>query len=310
MPRIKAKARTKRAPSVLLALVLAFLGAAAAGLRQEGPLRPLLPPGNGVPGWALDGDPQEFEGEDLYTYIDGGAEIYQEYGFRRVIVQDYKRADGKSVSLEIFEMETPAAAFGMFTFKRSGTGKTAAIGSGAELDAYYLNFWKGRLLVTLTGFDESADTVRGLTEIGRLVDAKIHDPGTAPALVAALPVDGVRQGSVKYFKGLLGLNNLYSFHTARGLDFSEGVRGAYENGAVLIVLDYGSPEARGRAALDLKAYLAGSERFARAAGPDTAAFMVRDGNGQYVCLAESGSRILAGMGADPSAAAEVVARGR
>ena len=51
-----------------------------------------LPADNAAAGWAKDGAPQEFEGEDLYTYIDGGAEIYQEYGFRRVIVQDYEDA--------------------------------------------------------------------------------------------------------------------------------------------------------------------------------------------------------------------------
>ncbi|MCK7482485.1 MAG: hypothetical protein M0C28_39200 [Candidatus Moduliflexus flocculans] len=64
-------------------------------LRRSGrPLRAYLPSDGAAPGWTQDGEPQEFEGEDLYTYIDGGAEIYQEYGFRRVVVQDYRNAGG------------------------------------------------------------------------------------------------------------------------------------------------------------------------------------------------------------------------
>ncbi|MBE3111603.1 MAG: hypothetical protein IMZ46_14045, partial [Acidobacteria bacterium] len=56
---------------------------AASGLFKEGPLRAYLPADNAASGWTKDGELQEYEGEDLYTYIDGGAEIYQEYGFRR-----------------------------------------------------------------------------------------------------------------------------------------------------------------------------------------------------------------------------------
>ena len=141
---------------------LILSGAWAAGGRAvQDDLRALLPAGGEAKGWVKDGDPQEFVGEDLYTYIDGGAEIYQEYGFRRVVVQDYENASGKSVSLEIFDMENPAAAFGIFSFKRSGQGKGVAVGAGAELEDYYLNFWKGRFLVTLTGFDDSAANDRG-----------------------------------------------------------------------------------------------------------------------------------------------------
>ncbi len=304
-----AAARGFRAALFLMFLFIA--GAwAASGLFKEGPLRAYLPAGNAVEGWAKDGEPQEYEGEDLYTYIDGGAEIYQEYGFRRVIIQDYKNAKGKSVSLEIFEMESPAAAFGMFSFKRSGNGKTISLGAGAELEAYYLNFWKGRFLVTLTGFDEAPETIDGLTAVAGIVDSKILDAGEAPGLVGALPAKGLRTGSVKYLKGLLGLNNIYPFYTARGLGFGEAARGVYENGATLLILDYGSLDARAKAWLDLRTYLAESDRFERAGGGETEVFLVLDGKGQSVAVAGSGSRLLIGISPDPSAALAIVGQSR
>jgi hypothetical protein len=302
-----AAAKGFRAALLLIGLIIGGVWAAA-GLFKEGPLRAYLPAGNAVQGWAKDGEPQEYEGEELYTYIDGGAEIYQEYGFRRVIVQDYKNVHGKSLSLEIFEMETPAAAFGMFSFKRSGSGRTIALGSGGELEAYYLNFWKGRLLVTLTGFDEAPETIGGLTAAAGIVDSKIRDSGEAPVLVGDLPKKGLRTGSVKYLKGLLGLNNSYPLYTARGLAFAEAVRGVYENGATLLILDYGTADARARAWVDLKAFLVGSDKFKTAAGGNPDVFLVLDGKGKSVAIAGSGPRLLIGISAVKDAALDIVRR--
>jgi len=297
-------------PGLLPALVVLGCAGLAASLLQEGPLIRFLPSGNEVPGWARDGEPQEYEGEDLYTYIDGGAEIYQEYGFRRVIVQDYENSAGMSVSLEIFEMATPAAAFGMFTFKRSGQGKSLDLGGGAELESYYLNFWEGRFLVTLTGFDDSRGTIEGLVALAGIVGQRLPEGGRSPGLVGALPTEGLVAGSVKYFKGLLGLNNVYPFYTARGLAFAEGTRGLYGDGTALILLDYGSAEAGGSARSELHAYLAGSERFERteAAGTETPVF--RDGKGRFVAFGGSGTRLAIGVAAKADAALEIIVRTR
>jgi len=292
--------------------VLFVVMAAFAALPGEGPLRVYLPQDDAAAGWTKDGDPQEYEGGDLYTYMDGGAEIYQEYGFRRVIVQDYKNAKGKSVSLEIFEMETPAAAFGMFTFKRSGGGKVIPLGAGAELEAYYLNFWKGRFLMTLTGFDDAPETIDGLTAVAGIVDAKIQDAGKdgAPALISALPEKGLRPGSVKYLKGLLGLNNIYPFYTARGLAFVDAARGVYDDGATLLILDYGSADARAKAWLDLGDYLNETDRFKSADSREDDIRLVQDGKGQFVAFRGSGPRLLIGVGPDANSALVIVQQGR
>lgn len=295
------------APAAFLALVLACGGAAAAAC-QERPLRAYLPGGTAASGWAKDGEPQEYEGEDLYTYIDGGAEIYQEYGFARVVIQDYKSAAGKSASLEIFEMSTPAAAFGMFSFKRSGGGKAVQLGSGAELESYYLNFWKGRFLVTLTGFDDAQETVSGLLAIGAAVAAKLPGDGPEPALVGALPAEGLKPGSVKYIRGLLGLNNIYPFSTARGLGFAEGVRGLYEDGTTLLLLDYGSAGSRREAWSELRAFLEGSERFVRVGMEPTEHVLFQDGKGRFVAFGEAGTRLIVGVASSATAALLIVGR--
>ena len=270
----------------------------------------LLPETGAAPGWSRDGEPEEYVGEDLYAYIDGGAEIYQEYGFRRVVLQDYKNVSGRSVSLEVFEMETPAAAYGIFTFKRSGKGKSVPLGSGADLEDYYLNFWKGRFVVTLTGSDGTAATIDGILAVGGAVDAKIADKSDLPALVEALPEAGLKRGSVKYLKGLLGLNNVYPFYTARGLGFKAAVKGDYDDGSCLIVMEYASVEIRDKAWADLRAYLESTDRFKRSGASDAAVPLFQDGKGLYAAFAASGLRLIVGISADPSVAVAIVGQSR
>lgn len=297
------------AASALGGLLIAGALTLAARAGQDA-LRSLLPADGAAPGWSRDGEPQEYAGDDLFAYIDGGAEIYQEYGFRRIVLQDYKNAAGKSVSLEIFEMETPAAAYGMFTFKRSGSGMSVPIGAGAELESYYLNFWKGRFLMTLTGFDGSAETIDGLRALAGTVDAKLPAGGEMPQLVAALPREGLRAGNVKYFKGLLGLGNVYSFGTARGLDFREGAIGSYANGAMLLVLRYGSDKVRSLAWLELSAFLERSDRFTAQGEGDADRRLFRDGKGLYIAFAESGPSLAIGISKDAALSLETAGRFR
>jgi hypothetical protein len=303
------RARAYRSLALLLVLVAFIAWVAPAAVGQE-TIEAFLPADGAVQGWLRDGDLQKYAGDDLYTYIDGGAEIYQEYGFRRVVLQDYKDAAGKSISLEIFEMETPAAAYGIFTFKRSGKGKSVPLGSEAELEDYYLNLWKERFLVTLTGFDETPATIDGLMAVAGAVDSRIRDAADVPGLVSALPGKGLRPASVKYLAGLLGLNNIYPFYTARGLDFAAAVKGDYEDGSMLIVMDYGSAAARLKAWTELAAFLGGTDKFERIGAAGAGDPLFRDGKGRYAAFAPSGPRLRVGISPDPSAAIAIVGQSR
>ena len=188
----------------------------------------------------MDGEPQDYTGEDLFLYIDGGAEIYREYGFAEVLIQDYKGPEGKRLSLEIFRMTSPEAAFGMYTFKRSPKGTPVEAGAEGQLEGYYLNLWKGRFLVTITGQDEGPATRRGLLELARAVAEKIPGPSSPAPIVNRLPQSALIKTSVRYFKGYLGFMNVYPSLGAKAFVFEEGVRADYSSGASLFILEYSS----------------------------------------------------------------------
>ncbi len=273
----------------------------AAPGQADSPLLDLLPRAADLAGWRADGELQLFAGEVLFDYIDGGAEIYREFGFREVAVQDYRNAGGQTVSLEIFEMASPAAAFGMFTFKRSGEGEAAAIGTDAELESYYLNFWRDRYLVTITGFDEDPATAAGLSVVGRAVAARIAGEAGRPELVGRLPAAGLRARSLKYFAGRLGLDNVRAFLSGRAFPADEGVRGVYEDGSELFVFRYASAEAARGALAEMKTGFAADGRY-REITAGQGAFAVRDEKGRSLAAAARKSFVLLSTGGSPDAA--------
>ena len=227
----------KKAGAILA--VLAALGCQCLGgalpLTQNLEIRPsppfqnleaFLPDKAELRSWKAENAPQLYKGEDLYLYIDGGAEIYHEYGFKQVLVQDYKSAAGKSLTLEIFEMANSECAFGAYTFKSSGKGKAIAIGQDGQLEEYYLNFWKGNFLVTLTGFDSSPELIQGLLLIAKSVEVKIKAQGRRPSLVEIFPKEWLPVARLKYIKGVLGLRNNDLFLSRHIFGFNDGVIGA------------------------------------------------------------------------------------
>lgn len=229
--------------AIVLALVLFMDFTNASSYDEEG-LSVLLPTSQEIHNWERNLEFEEYKGEDLFFYIDGGAEIYHEYGFERVIVQDYKSKNGRSASLEVYEMSTPQSAYGIYTFKSSGRGQELNVGHGCKLQDYYLNFWKGKFLVTITGFDAEKETIDGLKNIAGAVDKRIQTGTIAemPGIYKRLPRENLDPQSIKYFLGKLGLVNSYPFANADIFKIQEAIKGTYSTGYDIYILKYRDAE--------------------------------------------------------------------
>jgi hypothetical protein len=242
----------------VLVLFLVFPFCQNTDLSEKGSQR-FLP--EGIDGWRRHGEVLEYEGEGLFDYINGGAEIYYEYGFVRVIVQDYMTADEHTLTLEIYEMENPESAFGIYSFKRSSGGSDAGIGGQSRLEDYYLNFWKGTYLVTLTGFDQETVTIQGLLSIARAVAEAIPEGGAPPSLVNILPSQGRVEAGLKYFKGLLGLYNNYTFAQEDIFSLERGVKVDYVSGVSLFLFHYSETDMAAAAFQKSRAFFDSSPRY-------------------------------------------------
>jgi hypothetical protein len=184
--------------------------------------------------WEPAGTPQHVVGDDLFLLINGGAEIYYEYGFKQAITQGFKHKDQPSsgFNLEIYEMQNPEAAYGVYTFKTGDAGKPIDVGDEGLLEDYYINFWKGNFLVTVIGFDSKKETLAGIIQAAKIVNTKIKETGQKPKLLRLLPKGDkfqLKPNGITYLKGNLALFNQYEFDSKDIFGLREGVVANYKD---------------------------------------------------------------------------------
>jgi len=292
---------------LVLTAALFFFCAPALPQSQTEDLLTFLPRSNEAEGWLKERAVLRYRGEDLFEYINGGAEIYYEYGFKEVVIQDYKK-NAHSLSVEIFEMIDPQSAYGMYSFKRSPEGNPLDTEAEGRLEGYYLNLWKGRYLITITGFDEEQETVNGLIAAAKAVESKIKADNIArPALLDRLPQQELIEESEKYFKGNLGLFNSYAFSRQDIFGLSEGVKGSYKKGYDVYILSQKKdlqPPLRFEQAKD---FFRKEKKFKNFASID-GSFSVSDDKNLVIYVESSGDAVIIVLGAQNASMAADIAK--
>lgn len=57
---------------------------------------------------------QTYDGSSLWGYINGGADIFLEFGFDKLLLQEVD-INGLNFKIEIYKMNSPASAFGIYS---------------------------------------------------------------------------------------------------------------------------------------------------------------------------------------------------
>jgi hypothetical protein len=256
-----------------------------------------------VDGWAPSGGAEFVEGEDLYLLIDGGAEVYHEYGFTSAVFQSYGTDDGREVNLEIYEMESQEAAYGIFTLKTGTDGSPVEVGYEGWRESYYLNFWKGNYLITIINLDTDVDNWVGIERIARVVDSKLTIESRKPHIVSYLPTENLRTNGVTYLRGGLGLAGQYVFDAEDIFEVEEGVVGEYTDYS-LFLFKYNDAEKSKVKYTFVKSRLEHSSRFSGFVDRGDR-FDVRDLKGRRLSIKQHHNWILVVLG-DRDATAERV----
>ena len=202
-------------------------------------------------GWKATGVGQLFDRQNIFTHLNGGAEVYLHYGLVRLLAQEYVRARAPSVSLSIFDMGHARNAYGIFTHEREGVA--ANVGQDSDHAGGLLRFWRGRYFVAISSFRVTKTARRAALELGREVASRIERPGKRPLLVARLPANQLDAGSVRYLQSeaILHLHWPRLAGSKLGLDSSSEVvvarYGASEDPLEALVASFASPAGAARA---------------------------------------------------------------
>lgn len=194
------------------ALLLAWRAAAAqetaAGRDTVGAsaLVKLLPPAGAIEGWRTDGDPLEYAPDNLWEYIDGAAENFLSFDFRRVLAQDYLSAGDRGLKAEIYEHGSPLMAYGIYSQMRSPGLERHAIGDEAFSDEYSLHVWKDRYYVRVAVFEPGEEADAATKLFAEAIAAAIPGGGGGlPPETQAFPREGLGLNNLRYVtQGVLG----------------------------------------------------------------------------------------------------------
>jgi len=197
---------------IFFVLTLTLLGSNS--LSKEIPIESLLP--KKLPEeWRQIGSPQVYNQKNLFSRINGQAELFFKYGFQKSVFSVYqnKKNSKDQIELDLYDMGNVLQAFGIFSRFRS-EDRSAGVGLESYLEDASLLFYKGRYFVMLyaTEVDPSL-----LKRMAMTISSNITDSSPVPKEIGYFPKKGLKPGSIEYYpEGLLG----YQF-------FKRGFQGIY-----------------------------------------------------------------------------------
>ena len=204
----------------------------------------VLPPERFGMGWARAGKEKTFILEDLYNHINGAAELFLEMGFRRLIAQRYQNGEA-TIDLEIYQMEDPTAALGIYFHKRGNETPIDGLNGRNTGNRFQITACKGEYFIQINNFTGDEHRLPAMVELTRAVLSAV--PEDEPVgLLSLLPERGLMPGSELIFRGPFSLQSLYSFGEGdvlqlRGKVF--GIAGDYltdgEHTVTRLIVSYG-----------------------------------------------------------------------
>lgn len=224
--------KSEKSSLALAALILIFFLSSALCCADD---KIILP--ETIGDWKISDDIQVYEGDDLYLYINGGAELYHEYGFLNVTATDYLLGED-SIAVEVYRLKN--SAFGLYSLLRDESGKELSVGQEGCFSDYYLLFWQGNDLVAITAHSDKGNNPRLLGKIAASLSPVLSKNGAIPSYISILPQEGLINSSIKYMVGSIGLLNSYPELAKYFFGFKEAAAGKYSDGKTILVIRWGS----------------------------------------------------------------------
>lgn len=297
----------KRRATIALCAVLGsgLLGAglAGAGVSRPPALAPEPPqaraagdgalmPGEAlVPGWKPSEKSRVFAKADLYGYIDGGAELFLEFGFDQLTVQKYRNG-ANEMAVEIYRMADPVAASGIYLMKCGKEARHPALKERHTVNRHQLMFVRNRYWVTVNNLSGAEGMTPALLKFAGAVASRM--PADRIPATPGLPAAGQVPGSVRLVRGPFGLQSIFTLGDGDILQLGGKVTGSaanYKDGSgayTLIVVPYPTPAAAKAALAHVQRNL---DKYLKPVSSGPARLVFQDYEKKYGAVSVTGPRL-------------------
>ncbi len=154
-----------------------------------------------------------FSGDSLWEYIDGGADLYNQYGFAEVATADYKAGNVELVA-DIYRFDNPTNAYGLYSMLRPEKPNIALLGVEGFSAPATIVFVKGSFLVKVIAYEESEAADKGVINLAQEINNQIPGATNRPNTFLLFPVNNKMGARDKYFReSFLGQKFLRRFYS-------------------------------------------------------------------------------------------------
>jgi hypothetical protein len=257
----------------------------------------LLPSNGFLQVWKKSEPARTFASRNLYGYIDGGAEVFLEFGFEQLLVQPYTGGskDGGEIQVELYRMTDFGAATGIYLMNCGRESPDPSLRLRHTINQYQLIFKRDRYYGVINNPDGAAQLRPAMLEFARFIAARLPAENPVPA-GQELPPKGLTKGSVRLIRGPFTLQSVFSLGPGDILQLGRkitAVSGDYQDatgGYTLIIANYPDEAAARRAfaqvSSNLDSYLKVQEKSERR-------LVFKDFNNEFGVVSVTGKQLSA-----------------
>jgi hypothetical protein len=245
-------------------------------------------------GWRKSGDVRRYDPYSLYNHIDGGAELFLEFGFESLLVQYYALAD-QELTLEVYRMKSPESALGVYLMKCGEETPIPGILARNSGNRFQFIILKGRFFIQIYNADGKESLIPVMVDLTHSLLKSIPEEASV-TLFTLLPKENLIPASERLIRGPTALEPIFTFGRGDVLQLGGqvfGVLGDYKdpsaNRYTQILIPYPGTEDAQSAYANLIANL---DSYITIRKQDETSFVFQDYKNQFGKVTISGSRII------------------
>jgi hypothetical protein len=193
--------------SSLFLLTFFLLAVPMASLAQDTSLGKVVTLTEQFKVWHLEEPVKLYTPDDLFTYINGEAELYMPYGFTQLASAFYKKTGSSEIGLavDVYKMGSLLDAFGIYAQYRKPDNQFLAIGCEGYINPSQLMFYQDRYFIHLAASGTSEFDQSVFESFARAVSKNLPSASKPPQELDLMKVKALIPRTERYFpEGLLG----------------------------------------------------------------------------------------------------------
>ncbi len=151
--------------------------------------------------------------DDLWDYINGGADAYLNYGFTDLHIAEYVKGETR-IKIEVYHHKTNVYAYGMYALERGPDYHFIDLGIQGYAENSLVNFVKGPWYVKVSTYSEDKETGDILLKLANDLEKGLEGRSSIPRVLSYFPKEEKILNSESFvadnFLGYSFLNEVYT----------------------------------------------------------------------------------------------------